>query len=86
MSPEGWWESLADESGEAPEPDRGDHQKAVGRAPRNRLTRWAALSAAADRYRDGQVTAEVAAKQAAVPLEEFEQFLQEWRPRDSRSP
>ena len=67
----------------APEPDRAEQRmRTVGwRAPRNRLTRWAALAAAAERYRDGRVTADLAARQAAVPLEEFEQFLQEWRPR-----
>ncbi|HLG71710.1 MAG TPA: hypothetical protein VK009_14925 [Chloroflexota bacterium] len=62
-------------------PENGYSADSGRRAPRHRLTRWAALAAAAQRYYEGAVTADVAARQAAVPLEEFEQFLTEWFPR-----
>jgi len=45
------------------------------RAPRNRLTRWAAMAAAAGRYREGRISIEQAAKEAGVTLDEFQQFL-----------
>ncbi|HUZ76735.1 MAG TPA: hypothetical protein VMV93_04030 [Chloroflexota bacterium] len=45
------------------------------RAPRNRLSRWAAMQAAAGRYREGRIAIEQAAKEAGVSLDDFKQFL-----------
>jgi len=52
-----------------------DNPQTERRAPRNRLTRWAAMAAAAGRYREGRISIEQAAKEAGVTLDEFEQFL-----------
>jgi predicted HTH domain antitoxin len=52
-----------------------DNPQTERRAPRNRLTRWAAMAAAAGRYREGRIPIEQAAKEAGVTLDEFQQFL-----------
>ena len=56
-------------------PDIPQHPQAERRAPRNRLTRWAAMAAAAQRFREGRISLQQAAKEAGVSLEDFQQFL-----------
>ena len=52
-----------------------DNPPTERRAPRNRLTRWAAMAAAATRFREGRISAEQAAKEAGVSVDDFQQFL-----------
>ncbi|HEU0166196.1 MAG TPA: UPF0175 family protein [Chloroflexota bacterium] len=56
-------------------PDNPPTPPTERRAPRNRLTRWAAMAAAAGRYREGRIPVEQAAKEAGVTVDEFQQFL-----------
>ncbi|MGH2487524.1 MAG: hypothetical protein ACRDHE_16095 [Ktedonobacterales bacterium] len=76
---EDWWTSL--DSGQPAERVAPEEHEAPPREPRralrNRLTRWAAMAAAATRYREGHVTADQAGKQAGVTALEFEEFLAE---------
>lgn len=76
---EDWWTSLdSSQRAERVAPDTHEARLREPRRPlRNRLTRWAAMAAAAMRYREGHVTADQAAKQAGVTMGEFEEFLAE---------